>query len=84
MSKKYISIAIILIVLIIILSELHTSRTNQQIQNYRYEAEERLKNLFKDPFSDDSTTDPKNDSIYLSCFSMTTTRKSRDLDVPDL
>ena len=70
MSKKHISIAIILIVLIIILSELHTSRTNQQIQNDRYEAEERLKNLFKDPFSDDSTTDPKNDSKihYLSCF----------------
>ena len=61
MSKKHISIAIILIVLIIILSELHTSsRTNQQIQNDRYEAEERLKNLFKDSFSDDSTTDPKN------------------------
>ena len=70
MSKKHISIAIILIVLIIILSELHTSRTNQQIQNDRYEAEERLKNLFKDPFSDDSITDPKNDSKihYLSCF----------------
>ena len=70
MSKKHISIAIILIVLIIILSELHTSRTNQQIQNDRYEAEERLKNLFKDSFSDDSTTDPKNDSKihYLSCF----------------
>ena len=69
MSKKHISIAIILIVLIIILSELHTSRTNQQIQNDRYEAE-RLKNLFKDSFSDDSTTDPKNDSKihYLSCF----------------
>ena len=50
MSKKHISIAIILIVLIIILSELHTSRTNQQIQNDRYEAEERLKNLFKDPY----------------------------------
>ena len=70
MSKKHISIAIILIVLIIILSELHTSRTNQQIQNDRYEVEERLKNLFKDPFSDDSTTDPKNDSKihYRSCF----------------
>ena len=70
MSKKHISIAIILIVLIIILSELHTSWTNQQIQNDRYEAEERLKNLFKDSFSDDSTTDPKNDSKihYLSCF----------------
>ena len=50
MSKKHISIAIILIVLIIILSELHTSRTNQQIQNDRYEAEERLKNLSKDNF----------------------------------
>ena len=66
MSKKHISIAIILIVLIIILSELHTSRTNQQIQNDRYEAEERLKNLFKDPFSDDSTTDPKNCLLYTS------------------
>ena len=79
MSKKHISIAIILIVLIIILSELHTSRTNQQIQNDRYEAEERLKNLFKDSFSDDSTTDPKNDSKihYLSCF-VTKQNKSHD------
>ena len=79
MNKKHISIAIILIVLIIILSELHTSRTNQQIQNDRYEAEERLKNLFKDSFSDDSTTDPKNDSKihYLSCF-VTKQNKSHD------
>ena len=79
MSKKHISIAIILIVLIIILSELHTSRTNQQIQNDRYEAEERLKNLFKDRFSDDSTTDPKNDSKihYLSCF-VTKQNKTHD------
>ena len=62
MSKKHISIAIILIVLIIILSELHTNKTNQQIQNDRYEAEERLKFV--------PTTDPKNDSKihYLSCF----------------
>ena len=67
MSKKHISIAIILIVLIIILSELHTSWTNQQIQNdryeaeekFRYEAEEALKNLFKDVPSDYPTTDPK-------------------------
>ena len=78
MSKKHISIAIILIVLIIILSELHTSRTNQQIQNdryeaeekfryeaeekFRYEAEEALKNLFKDVPSDDPTIDSINDS----------------------
>ena len=59
MSKKHISIAIILIVLIIILSELHTSRTNQQIQNDSYEAEEALKNLFKDVPSDYPTTDTK-------------------------
>ena len=69
MSKKHISIAIILIVLIIILSELHSNKTNQQIQNDRYKAEERLKNLFKDHFSDDPTIDPKNDSkiFYLKC-----------------
>ena len=69
MSKKHISIAIILIVLIIILSELHTSRTNQQIQNDRHEAEEALKNLFKDVPSDDPTIDSINDSkiYYLKC-----------------
>ena len=77
MSKKHISIAIILIVLIIILSELHTSWTNQQIQNdryeaeekFRYEAEEALKNLFKDVPSDDPTIDSINDSkiYYLNC-----------------
>ena len=69
MSKKHISIAIILIVLIIILSELHSNKTNQQIQNDRYKAEERLKNLFKEHFSDDPTIDPKNDSkiFYLKC-----------------
>jgi uncharacterized alpha/beta hydrolase family protein len=44
MNKKYISITIILIIILIILSELHTSRTNQQLQNDRYEAEEKLKN----------------------------------------
>ena len=69
MSKKHISIAIILIVLIIILSELHTSWTNQQIQNDSYEAEEALKNLFKDVPSDDPTIDSINDSkiYYLKC-----------------
>ncbi len=77
MSKKHISIAIILIVLIIILSELHTSWTNQQIQNdryeaeekFRYEAEEALKNLFRDVPSDDPTIDSINDSkiYYLKC-----------------
>ena len=69
MSKNHISIAIILIVLIIILSELHSNKTNQQIQNDRYKAEERLKNLFKEHFSDDPTIDPKNDSkiFYLKC-----------------
>tara|TARA_Y100001970_G_C13902876_1_gene684528 strand:- start:49 stop:213 length:165 start_codon:yes stop_codon:yes gene_type:complete len=44
MNKKYISITIILIIILSILSELHTSRTNQQLQNDRYEAEEKLKN----------------------------------------
>ena len=69
MSKKHISIAIILIVLIVILSELHTSWTNQQIQNDSYEAEEALKNLFKDVPSDYPTIDSINDSkiYYLKC-----------------
>ena len=44
MNKKYISITIILIIILSILSELHTSRTNQQLQNDRYEVEEKLKN----------------------------------------
>ena len=44
MTKKHISIAIILIVLIIVLSEINNSRTKQQLENIRYEAEERLKN----------------------------------------
>ena len=44
MNKKYISITIILIIILSILSELHTSRMNQQLQNDRYEAEEKLKN----------------------------------------
>tara|TARA_B100000886_G_scaffold219612_1_gene152515 strand:+ start:1451 stop:1993 length:543 start_codon:yes stop_codon:yes gene_type:complete len=74
MTKKHISIAIILIVLMIVLSEINNSRTKQQLENIRYEAEERLKNskekLLKDHFSDDPTTDPKKDSTihYLSCF----------------
>ena len=74
MSKKHISITIILIVLMIVLSEINNSRTKQQLENIRYEAEERLKNseekLLKDHFSDDPTTDPKKDSTihYLSCF----------------
>ena len=44
MNKKKILIAIILIIILSILSELHTSRTNQQLQNDRYEVEEKLKN----------------------------------------
>ena len=74
MSKKHISITIILIVLMIVLSEINNSRTKQQLENIRYEAEERLKNseekLLKDHFSDDPTTDPKKDSTihYMSCF----------------
>ena len=44
MTKKHISIAIILIVLMIVLSEINNSRTKQQLENIRYEAEERLKN----------------------------------------
>ena len=42
MSKKHISITIILIVLMIVLSEINNSRTKQQLENIRYEAEERL------------------------------------------
>ncbi len=44
MNIKHISIATVLIVLIIILSELHSSKTKQQLQDDLYKAEERHKN----------------------------------------
>tara|TARA_B000000609_G_C23939926_1_gene223146 strand:+ start:308 stop:469 length:162 start_codon:yes stop_codon:yes gene_type:complete len=43
MNIKFISIAALFIILISILSELNNSKTKQQLQNDRYEAEERLK-----------------------------------------
>ena len=43
MNIKFTSIAILFIILILILSELNNSRTKQQLQNDRYEAEDRLK-----------------------------------------
>ena len=42
MNIKFTSIAILFIILIFILSELNNSKTKQQLQNDRYEAEERL------------------------------------------
>ena len=43
MNVKFISIAALFIILISILSELNNIKTKQQLQNDRYEAEERLK-----------------------------------------
>ena len=43
MNIKFISIAALFIILILILSEINNSKTKQQLQNDRYEAEERLK-----------------------------------------
>ena len=43
MNIKFISIAILFIILILILSEINNSKTKQQLQNDRHEAEERLK-----------------------------------------
>ena len=45
MNVKFISIAALFIILILILSELNNIKTKQQLQNDRYEAEERLKGL---------------------------------------
>ena len=42
MNIKFISVAIIFIILILILSEINNIKTKQQIQNERYKAEERL------------------------------------------
>ena len=49
MNIKFISIAILFIILILILSEINNSKTKQQLQNDRHEAEERLKG-FKEDF----------------------------------
>jgi preprotein translocase subunit SecG len=49
MNIKFISIAILFIILILILSEINNSKTKQQLQNDRREAEERLKG-FKENF----------------------------------
>ena len=43
MNVKFISIAALFIILILILSELNNIKTKQQLQNERYKAEERLK-----------------------------------------
>ena len=43
MNIKFISVAIIFIILILILSEINNIKTKQQLQNERYKAEERLK-----------------------------------------
>jgi len=42
MNVKFISIAALFIILILILSELNNIKTKQQLQNERYKAEERL------------------------------------------
>ena len=43
MNIKFISVAVLFIILILILSEINNIKTKQQLQNDRYEAEERLK-----------------------------------------
>ena len=43
MNIKFISVAILFIILILILSEINNIKTKQQLQNDRYKAEERLK-----------------------------------------
>ena len=43
MNIKFISVAIIFIILILILSEINNIKTKQQLQNDRYKAEDRLK-----------------------------------------
>ena len=43
MNIKLISIITLFIILILILSELNNRKTKEQLQNDRYEAEERLK-----------------------------------------
>ena len=42
MNIKFISVAILFIILILILSEINNIKTKQQLQNDRYKAEERL------------------------------------------
>ena len=42
MKTKYTLIAAAFIILMIVLSELNNSRTKQQLENIKYEAEERL------------------------------------------
>ena len=43
MNIKFILVAVIFIILILILSEINNIKTKQQLQNERYKAEERLK-----------------------------------------
>jgi preprotein translocase subunit SecG len=43
MNIKFISVAVLFIILILILSEINNIKTKQQLQNDRYKAEERLK-----------------------------------------
>ena len=43
MNIKFISVAVIFIILILILSEINNIKTKQQLQNERYKAEERLR-----------------------------------------
>ena len=43
MNIKFISVAVLFIILILILSEINNIKTKQQLQNDRYKAQERLK-----------------------------------------
>ena len=43
MNIKFISVAVLFIILILILSGINNIKTKQQLQNDRYKAEERLK-----------------------------------------
>ena len=43
MNIKFISVAVLFIILLLILSEINNIKTKQQLQNDRYKAEERLK-----------------------------------------
>ena len=43
MNIKFISVAVLFIILILILAEINNIKTKQQLQNDRYKAEERLK-----------------------------------------
>ena len=43
MNIKFMSVAVLFIILLLILSEINNIKTKQQLQNDRYKAEERLK-----------------------------------------